>query len=251
MVIVSILPHAEFGPNDDREDTRHFIIYTCSRKYWIACKRTSTLAAIIVWWILWFSWLFFSRWYLHFKYRSSIEPRSCQLILWNIRSIWNLFVYSFRKLWLIQRIWYYFLSRILIQIFWKITQLWFSLVHISRINISIYSWILWIIWINSCWCWFQCNCTACSWSIKIMISPGVFVDTLSFVRWGAGGAGAAGATGICFIDRLTNLLIICPNFCFCFGYFSRFSTKFFRLWSFTNLWFMNWIKWSRNNGVRS
>ena len=25
MVIVSILPHAEFGPNDDREDAPHFI----------------------------------------------------------------------------------------------------------------------------------------------------------------------------------------------------------------------------------
>ena len=26
MVVVSMLPHADFGPNDDREDTLHFII---------------------------------------------------------------------------------------------------------------------------------------------------------------------------------------------------------------------------------
>ena len=73
-------------------------------------------------------------------------------------------------------------------------------------------------------CWAHLAVIRCLRALEQVARQPVDID---FMR--AGGARAAGATGICLIDRLTNLLIICPNFCFCFGYFSSFSSEFFRL----------------------
>ena len=40
MVVVSILPHAEFGPNDHREDAPHFIAQCWIRSKWASGRGT-------------------------------------------------------------------------------------------------------------------------------------------------------------------------------------------------------------------